>query len=169
MKRKQPLHPDSPLLHACHSKPISRRDFIACGLSYGAAVLTSGSVLGLFANPNAAYAGLSADLEALKQQCGINVQGAGKIPFACSSFMKSDICFGVIPLLTVWSTLSLPDSNPKKMHLQPDFLRASIFFPDRSALDIPPHGLLKLSMWPQKSSKLCPLNELFVHMSTAGS
>ena len=83
MKRKQPLHPDSPLLHACHSKPISRRDFIACGLSYGAAVLTSGSVLGLFANPNAAYAGLSADLEALKQQCGINVQGAGKIPFIC--------------------------------------------------------------------------------------
>ena len=83
MKRKQPLHPDSPLLHACHSKPVSRRDFIACGLRYGAAVLTSGSVLGLFANPTAAYAGLSADLEALKQQCGINVQGAGKIPFIC--------------------------------------------------------------------------------------
>ena len=48
MKRNKPLHPDSPLLHACHSKPVSRRDFIACGLSYGAAVLTTGSVFGMF-------------------------------------------------------------------------------------------------------------------------
>jgi len=35
------------------------------------------------AHPRAAYAGLSADLEALKQRCGIAVQGAGKIPFIC--------------------------------------------------------------------------------------
>ncbi|WP_445766636.1 hypothetical protein [Rheinheimera sp.] len=83
MKRKTALHPDSPLLHACHSKPVSRRDFIAYGMSFGAAVLTSGSVFGLFANPGKAYADLSPDLEALKQQCGINVQGAGKIPFIC--------------------------------------------------------------------------------------
>ncbi|MBU1309765.1 MAG: general secretion pathway protein GspF [Gammaproteobacteria bacterium] len=83
MKRKASLQPDSPLLHACHSKPVSRRDFIACGMSFGAAVLTSGSVLSLFANPGKAYADLSPDLEALKQQCGINVQGAGKIPFIC--------------------------------------------------------------------------------------
>ena len=83
MKRNKPLHPDSPLLHACHSKPVSRRDFIACGLSYGAAVLTTGSVFSLFANPGKAYAELSPDLEALKQLCGINVEGAGKIPFIC--------------------------------------------------------------------------------------
>lgn len=83
MKQRKALHPDSPLLHLHHSKPVSRRDFIATGLSYGAAVLTTGSVFGLFANPGKAFADLSPDLTLLKQQCGINVQGAGKIPFIC--------------------------------------------------------------------------------------
>ncbi|KKO48696.1 general secretion pathway protein GspF [Arsukibacterium sp. MJ3] len=83
MKLKQALHPDAPLLHACHSRPVSRRDFIACGLSVGAGILTTGSVFSLFANPSKAFADLSPDLELLKNQCGINVEGAGKIPFIC--------------------------------------------------------------------------------------
>jgi len=37
----------------------------------------------MFANPRAAEAALSPDLEALKQSCGIAVQGAAKIPFIC--------------------------------------------------------------------------------------
>ncbi|WP_445428655.1 hypothetical protein [Alishewanella sp. HL-SH05] len=83
MKSKKALHPDAPLLHACHSKPVTRRDFIACGMSIGAGILTTGSVFSLFANPTKAYASLSPDLEMLKNQCGINVEGAGKIPFIC--------------------------------------------------------------------------------------
>ena len=37
----------------------------------------------LFANPRAAMAALSPDIEALRGDCGIDVQGAGKIPFIC--------------------------------------------------------------------------------------
>ncbi len=83
MKSKKALHPDAPLYYADHRKPVSRRDFLACGLGVGSAILTGGSVLSLFAAPNRAHAALSADLEALKKQCGIAVQGAGKIPFIC--------------------------------------------------------------------------------------
>ena len=49
----------------------------------GAATVIAPTALGLFANPRAAEAALSADLQALKQSCGIAVQGAGKIPFIC--------------------------------------------------------------------------------------
>lgn len=83
MKSKQALHPDAPLYFADHRKPVTRRDFLACGLGLGGALVTGGSVLSLFAAPNKAHAALSADLEALKKQCGIAVQGAGKIPFIC--------------------------------------------------------------------------------------
>lgn len=83
MKTKKALHPDAPLYFADHRKPMTRRDFLACGLGMGGAIMTGGSVLGLFANPSKAYAGLSSDLEALKRQCGIAVEGAGKIPFIC--------------------------------------------------------------------------------------
>jgi len=63
--------------------PVTRRQFIAQGLAGGAATVIAPTVLGLFANPRAAEAALSADLEALKQSCGIAVQGAGRIPFIC--------------------------------------------------------------------------------------
>ena len=41
------------------------------------------TVFSLFANPRAAMAALSPDIQALKASCGIDVQGAGKIPFIC--------------------------------------------------------------------------------------
>ncbi|MEW9796532.1 hypothetical protein [Alteromonas sp. CYL-A6] len=78
---KQASSPDAPLYHLDHSRPMSRREFIAQGFCTGAAVVTGGSVLSLFANPKQAHATLSADLEALKATCGIASQGAGKIPF----------------------------------------------------------------------------------------
>jgi hypothetical protein len=78
-KKKHAL--DEPLLHACHAKPISRRDFIAQGFYTGAASIIGASALSLFASPKQARADLSPDLEALKAQCGIASQGAGKIPF----------------------------------------------------------------------------------------
>lgn len=84
--RPQPGRPvalDTPILHADHRRPMTRRDFLAAGLAKGAALLAGGSILSLFANPRAAYAALSSDLAALRSSCGIAVQGAGKIPFIC--------------------------------------------------------------------------------------
>ncbi|MGI9307800.1 MAG: hypothetical protein ACR2P6_00980, partial [Gammaproteobacteria bacterium] len=48
-------------------------------------LVMGGSVLGLFADPRAAWAELSDDLKALKgpDRCNIATQGAGKIPFIC--------------------------------------------------------------------------------------
>ena len=75
-------HPiDAPLQHNHHAKPITRRDFIAQGFRAGASAVLGLSALSLLANSGKAKAGLSPDLEALKQGCGIATQGAGKIPF----------------------------------------------------------------------------------------
>jgi len=63
--------------------PVTRRQFIAQGLMSGLGTVVAPGVFSLFANPRAAEAALSPDLEALKQSCGIAVQGAGKIPFIC--------------------------------------------------------------------------------------
>jgi len=81
-KRKNTLHPDAPLRHANHKKPITRRDFLAQGFTRGLGLLAMGSpVFSMFANPRAAQAALSPDLNILKGNCGIATQGAGKIPF----------------------------------------------------------------------------------------
>ncbi|HEY5558298.1 MAG TPA: hypothetical protein VIK49_01085 [Steroidobacteraceae bacterium] len=81
--RRGPLHPDAPLCQPGHPRPVTRRQFVAQGFISGAATVIAPSLFGLFANPRAAQAALSPDLEALKQSCGIAVQGAGKIPFIC--------------------------------------------------------------------------------------
>jgi hypothetical protein len=86
MKRKSrrgALHPDAPLCQPDHPRPVTRRQFVSQGFMTGAATVIAPSLFGLFANPRAAQAALSPDLEALKQSCGIAVQGAGKIPFIC--------------------------------------------------------------------------------------
>ncbi len=62
---------------------MSRRDFIRQGFRAGGAAVAGAGLFSLFANPHAAHAALSSDLESLKQSCGIAVQGAGKIPFIC--------------------------------------------------------------------------------------
>lgn len=82
-KKTKNLSVDAPLLHAAHKKPVTRRDFISQGMMTGAASVVTPSLLGLFANPQKASAALSPDIEALKNACGIAVQGAGKIPFIC--------------------------------------------------------------------------------------
>ena len=85
--RKPPprtLRPDEPIRHeAAHKRPVTRRDFLAQGLGTGVATIAAPTVFSLFANPRAAMAALSPDIEALKGSCGIDVQGAGKIPFIC--------------------------------------------------------------------------------------
>ncbi len=82
-KRFNPLSPDVPLLHAAHHRPVTRRDFLAQGLRTGLGLAMGPTVFSLFANPGSAQAALSSDLEALKVACGIDSQGAGKIPFIC--------------------------------------------------------------------------------------
>jgi len=46
-------------------------------------LVTAPTFFGLFANPRAAAAALSPDIDALKTSCGIKSLGAGKIPFIC--------------------------------------------------------------------------------------
>ena len=72
-----------PYRHPDHPRPVTRRQFVAQGFLSGAATVLAPSIFGIFANPRAAEAALSPDLEALKQSCGIAVQGAAKIPFIC--------------------------------------------------------------------------------------
>lgn len=74
---------DQPLRHPDHRRPVSRRDFIAQGFARGAAVALGPTLFGLFANPRAARAALSPDLQALLGPCGIATLGAGKVPFIC--------------------------------------------------------------------------------------
>src|SRR5512141_203401 len=75
---------DEPIRHTgSHKRPVTRRDFIAQGFGSGLATLAVPTVFSLFADPRAAMAALSPDLQALKASCGIDVQGAGKIPFIC--------------------------------------------------------------------------------------
>ncbi len=81
--RRGPLHPDAPLYQQDHPRPVTRRQFVAQGFVSGAATVIAPTIFGLFANPRAAEAALSPDLQALKQSCGIALAGAGKIPFIC--------------------------------------------------------------------------------------
>ncbi|MGJ8680598.1 hypothetical protein [Paraglaciecola sp.] len=78
--KKATNNADAPLLHEDHGRPTTRREFIAQGFCAGMATVMGGSALNLF-TPQSANASLSADLEALKESCGIATQGAGKIPF----------------------------------------------------------------------------------------
>jgi hypothetical protein len=75
---------DEPIRHdGNHKRPVTRRDFLAQGFHAGLGTVIAPTVFGLFANPRAAMAALSPDLQALKASCGIEVLGAGKIPFIC--------------------------------------------------------------------------------------
>jgi len=92
---------DEPIRHGGnHKRPVTRRDFIAQGLQAGLGTVVAPTIFSLFANPRAAMAALSPDLQALKTSCGIAVQGAGKIPFICidlaggASMVGSNVLIG---------------------------------------------------------------------------
>ncbi|MEL6870857.1 MAG: hypothetical protein AAFO81_13740 [Pseudomonadota bacterium] len=82
-KKKESLHPDTPILHPDHKRPTTRREFVATGLMSGAATTMGGGLLSLFANPREAAAALSSDLQPLRGGCGLELVGAGKVPFVC--------------------------------------------------------------------------------------
>jgi hypothetical protein len=84
MRRKlKNLSPDAPLLYPNHPRPMTRRDFIRQGMIAGFGMVSGLSLFGLFANPRKAQAALSSDLETLKNVCGIDTLGGGKVPFIC--------------------------------------------------------------------------------------
>ena len=85
MAKKKPvnLDPDAPLQHADHPRPVTRRDFLRQGFISGTGLVLGGGVLSLFANPRAAMAELSADLQQLASDagCPLGSFSGGKIPF----------------------------------------------------------------------------------------
>lgn len=83
-RRKNRRRIDAPQRHPDHRRPVTRREFVAQGFLTGSAFALGGGVLSLFANPRAAFADLSPDLQPLlTSPCDIASVGAGKIPFIC--------------------------------------------------------------------------------------
>ncbi len=85
-KRRHSLHPDAPLYHTDHPRPVTRRDFLRQGFISGSGVVAGGALLSLLGNPRLAQADLSGDLlaRALDAGCPLNPFGTdSKIPFIC--------------------------------------------------------------------------------------
>lgn len=81
-KKIRTLHPDEPLLHADHPRPVTRRDFLRQGFISGSGAVLTPSMLSMLVASAPAEADLSEDMDLLKTACGIQ-PGAGKIPFIC--------------------------------------------------------------------------------------
>jgi len=74
IKTKRKHHKlDEPILHEFHKRPVTRREFLGAGLVSGGAMVMGNSLLMSLAS-NPAHA-------ATFESCGLNVGGAGKIPF----------------------------------------------------------------------------------------
>ncbi|WP_086929692.1 hypothetical protein [Agarilytica rhodophyticola] len=71
---------DEPLMHNCHPRPKSRREFLAQGFTTGMGTLVGGSLFGTLAASMPANAQLSADIAQRINDCGIT-GGNGKVPF----------------------------------------------------------------------------------------
>ena len=84
MKKPKSLGLREPLRHQDHSRPRTRREFVAQGFMTGAATILGPSLLGLLADPKMARAAsnLSQDMLNAVAACNIST-GAGKIPFIC--------------------------------------------------------------------------------------
>ena len=104
-KKQQSNHPDAPLLHEDHPRPVTRREFIRQGFLTGGATVMSGGLLSVFANPNNAFADVAPDLTALAgslaNDCSLNGGGAGlNVPFICfdlaggANFSGSNVLVG---------------------------------------------------------------------------
>jgi hypothetical protein len=80
LPRQVGLH--DPLRLQEHSRPRTRREFVAQSFMTGAATVIGPTLLGMLAAPRAARATLAGDISPLLAPCGITT-GAGKIPFIC--------------------------------------------------------------------------------------
>lgn len=140
--KNRTLHPDEPLRHTDHPRPVSRRDFIRQGFISGTGAVLAPTMLGALFGSSAAHA-LSTDMNDLKTACNIQ-PGAGKIPFICfdlaggANFSGSNVLVGgqggIEDSLTSagYSKLGIPGDR------LPDFGGAELFV-DRS-MGIPFHS-----------------------------
>src|SRR5450631_716954 len=81
-KKSKNLGVHDPLRLQEHSRPRTRREFVAQSFMTGAAAVVGPTLLGLLAAPRGARAALAPDISPLLTPCGITT-GAGKIPFIC--------------------------------------------------------------------------------------
>jgi hypothetical protein len=81
-KRTKALGIHDPLLLQEHSRPRTRREFVAQSFWTGAATVVAPTLAGMLAYPRAARATLASDIQNAVTACGITT-GAGKIPFIC--------------------------------------------------------------------------------------
>jgi hypothetical protein len=81
-KKPRALGLHEPLRHQDHSRPRTRREFVAQSFMTGAATVIGPSLLGMLGVPREARAQLSPDIQAMISPCDITT-GAGKIPFIC--------------------------------------------------------------------------------------
>jgi hypothetical protein len=81
-KRTKALGIHDPLLLQEHSRPRTRREFVAQSFWTGAATVIAPTLAGMLAYPRAARATLASDIQNAVTACGITT-GAGKIPFIC--------------------------------------------------------------------------------------
>jgi hypothetical protein len=81
-KKSKALGLHEPLRLQEHSRPRTRREFLAQSFITGSATVIGPSLLAMLAAPRAARAGLAGDINALLGPCSIST-GAGKIPFIC--------------------------------------------------------------------------------------
>ena len=81
-KRKDPLHPDAPLLLTNHRRPRTRREFLAQSFTTGSGLVIASSLAGLFSQR--AGAALSQDLQTQLTNCAPSGSSGGPmIPFIC--------------------------------------------------------------------------------------
>ncbi len=100
-RKRKGLGVNEPLLFPDHPRPVTRRDFLRQGLISGLGMVAGGGILSLFANPRAAQAALSSDLQSLAASaaCGLGALGTN-IPFICfdlgggANFAGSNVLVG---------------------------------------------------------------------------
>jgi hypothetical protein len=120
-KKTKGLGLNEPLRHQDHSRPRTRREFVAQSFMTGAATVVGPSLAGMLLYPKAANASLAPDIATAVSGCNITT-GAGKIPFICfdlaggGNIAGSNVLVGgpkgQLDFLTVagYSKLGLPGS-----------------------------------------------------------
>ncbi len=120
-KKTKGLGINEPLRHNDHSRPRTRREFVAQSFMTGAATVVGPSLAGMLLYPNAAQAALATDIQDAVTACNITT-GAAKIPFICfdlaggGNIAGSNVLVGgpkgQLDFLTVagYSKLGLPGS-----------------------------------------------------------
>jgi hypothetical protein len=120
-KKTKGLGLHEPLRHQDHSRPRTRREFVAQSFMTGAATVVGPSLAGMLLYPKAAQASLAGDIQSAVTACNITT-GAAKIPFICfdlaggGNIAGSNVLVGgpkgQLDFLTVagYSKLGLPGS-----------------------------------------------------------